>query len=161
MFTFYLSILPLTCNLLFLPTPAVACVCSVLGMQPPLPPEAVRELVSSCLHRDPVAADLRCSLFVAAAQSYKRDSLLRPFPPRYISADVKDFEGLVRARDTIKKLYSGWYTVDVRNHNLWDLFSDGNPVKRKSRRLFQFIYKRSPVTHDSTIKRHLVAVMCC
>uniref|UniRef100_A0A3Q1B1B8 Poly [ADP-ribose] polymerase n=1 Tax=Amphiprion ocellaris TaxID=80972 RepID=A0A3Q1B1B8_AMPOC len=35
-------------------------------MQPPLPPEAVRELVCSCLHRDPVAADLRCSLFVAA-----------------------------------------------------------------------------------------------
>ncbi|KAM6937134.1 protein mono-ADP-ribosyltransferase PARP16 [Xenentodon cancila] len=64
-------------------------------MQPPLPPEAVRELVGSCLHRDPVAADLRCSLFVAAAQSYKRDSLLRPFPPRYISGDNKDFEELL------------------------------------------------------------------
>lgn len=65
-------------------------------MQPPLPPEAVRELVCSCLHRDPVAADLRCSLFVAAAQNYKRDSLLRPFPPRYLSGDNKDFEDLVR-----------------------------------------------------------------
>lgn len=66
-----------------------------LGMQPPLPPEAIRELVCSCLHRDPVAADLRCSLFVAAAQHYKRDSLLRPFPPRYTSGDNKDFEELV------------------------------------------------------------------
>lgn len=55
----------------------------------------VRELVCSCLHRDPVAADLRCSLFVAAAQNYKRDSLLRPFPPRYISEDNKDFEELL------------------------------------------------------------------
>lgn len=64
-------------------------------MQPPLPAEAVRELVCSCLHRDPVAADLRCSLFVAAAQNYKRDSLLRPFPPRYISEDIKDFEELL------------------------------------------------------------------
>ncbi|KAM9854418.1 protein mono-ADP-ribosyltransferase PARP16 isoform 1-T1 [Aulostomus maculatus] len=64
-------------------------------MQPPLPPEAVRELVCSCLHRDPIAADLRCSLFVAAAQNYKRDSLLRPFPPRYISGDTKDFEELL------------------------------------------------------------------
>ncbi|KAK1888311.1 Protein mono-ADP-ribosyltransferase PARP16 [Dissostichus eleginoides] len=64
-------------------------------MQPSLPPEAVRELVRSCLHRDPVAADLRCSLFVAAAQNYKRDSLLRPFPPRYISSDNKDFEELL------------------------------------------------------------------
>lgn len=64
-------------------------------MQQPLPAEVVRELVCSCLHRDPVAADLRCSLFVAAAQNYKRDSLLRPFPPRYVSEDTKDFEELL------------------------------------------------------------------
>ncbi|XP_055078281.1 protein mono-ADP-ribosyltransferase PARP16 [Periophthalmus magnuspinnatus] len=64
-------------------------------MQPPVPVDVVRELVCSCLHRDPVAADLRCSLFVAAAQNYKRDSLLRPFPPRYISGDNKDFEELL------------------------------------------------------------------
>uniref|UniRef100_A0A3Q3E5L5 Poly [ADP-ribose] polymerase n=1 Tax=Hippocampus comes TaxID=109280 RepID=A0A3Q3E5L5_HIPCM len=56
----------------------------------------VRELVCSCLHRDPVAADLRCSLFIAAAQNYKKDSLLRPFPPRYIHKDSKDFDALVR-----------------------------------------------------------------
>lgn len=77
-------------------SPRCAASSPAVGMQPPLPPEAVRELVCSCLHRDPVAADLRCSLFVAAAQSYKRDSLLRPFPPRYLRADVKDFEELVR-----------------------------------------------------------------
>ncbi|XP_077566667.1 protein mono-ADP-ribosyltransferase PARP16 [Stigmatopora nigra] len=64
-------------------------------MQPPLPPEVVRELVRSCLHRDPVAADLRCSLFVAAAQTYKKDSLLRPFPPRYLHQDNKDFDTLL------------------------------------------------------------------
>nr|XP_026647047.1 mono [ADP-ribose] polymerase PARP16 isoform X2 [Zonotrichia albicollis] len=44
--------------------------------------------------RDPLAADLRCSLFAAALQSYKRDSVLRPFPGRYASGDSKDFEGL-------------------------------------------------------------------
>ncbi|CAB1322634.1 unnamed protein product [Coregonus sp. 'balchen'] len=65
-------------------------------MQPPLPLDAVRELVCSCLHRDPVAADLRCSLFVAAAQNYKRDSVLRPYPPRYIrDTDTKDFDELL------------------------------------------------------------------
>lgn len=69
-------------------------------MQPPLPPDAVRELVCSCLHRDPVAADLRCSLFVAAAQNYKRDSLLRPFPAKYLSGENKDFEDLVRKSDS-------------------------------------------------------------
>lgn len=69
--------------------------CPVPGMQPPLPPATVRELVRSCLHRDPVAADLRCSLFVAAALTYKRDSVLRPFPRRYTSEDSKEFEALV------------------------------------------------------------------
>ncbi|XP_064785240.1 protein mono-ADP-ribosyltransferase PARP16-like isoform X1 [Oncorhynchus masou masou] len=68
----------------------------MLGMQPPLSPDAVRELVCSCLHRDPVAADLRCSLFVAAAQNYKRDSVLRPYPPRYIrDRDTKEFDELL------------------------------------------------------------------
>ncbi|CAB1331872.1 unnamed protein product [Coregonus sp. 'balchen'] len=65
-------------------------------MQPPLPPDEVRELVCSCLHRDPVAADLRCSLFVAAAQSYRRDSVLRPYPARYIrDTDTKEFDELL------------------------------------------------------------------
>lgn len=65
-------------------------------MQPPLAPATVRELVRSHLHLNPVAADLRCSLFVAAVQNYKRDSVLRPFPPRYLRGEIKDFEELVR-----------------------------------------------------------------
>uniref|UniRef100_A0A8C9RQC6 Poly [ADP-ribose] polymerase n=1 Tax=Scleropages formosus TaxID=113540 RepID=A0A8C9RQC6_SCLFO len=73
---------------------------AVPGMQqqhppPSLAPATVRELVRSCLRRDPVAADLRCSLFVAAAQSYKRDSVLRPFPPRYVFEDNKEFDALL------------------------------------------------------------------
>lgn len=67
----------------------------VLGMQPPLAPATVRELVRSHLHLDPVAADVRCSLFVAAVQNYKHDSVLRPFPPRYLRGEIKDFEELV------------------------------------------------------------------
>nr|XP_055049298.1 protein mono-ADP-ribosyltransferase PARP16 isoform X1 [Misgurnus anguillicaudatus] len=73
----------------------------VLGMEPPLPTAAVRELVCSCLHRDPVASDLRCSLFVAAVQSYKHDSVLRPFPPRYLRGEIKDFEELQKDVDTL------------------------------------------------------------
>lgn len=63
-------------------------------MHPPLPAATVRELVRSCLHVDPVAADLRCSLFVAALQNYKHDSVLRPFPSRYMRGEIKDFEDL-------------------------------------------------------------------
>uniref|UniRef100_A0A2K5DAE0 Poly(ADP-ribose) polymerase family member 16 n=1 Tax=Aotus nancymaae TaxID=37293 RepID=A0A2K5DAE0_AOTNA len=44
--------------------------------------------------RDVLAADLRCSLFASALQSYKRDSVLRPFPASYARGDCKDFETL-------------------------------------------------------------------
>ncbi|XP_069851267.1 protein mono-ADP-ribosyltransferase PARP16 isoform X5 [Dipodomys merriami] len=44
--------------------------------------------------RDVLASDLRCSLFVSALQSYKRDSVLRPFPAAYTRHDWKDFEAL-------------------------------------------------------------------
>ncbi|XP_054572109.1 protein mono-ADP-ribosyltransferase PARP16 isoform X9 [Eptesicus fuscus] len=44
--------------------------------------------------RDTLAADLRCSLFTSALQSYKRDSALRPFPASYARHDCKDFEAL-------------------------------------------------------------------
>ncbi|KAK7832782.1 hypothetical protein U0070_026978 [Myodes glareolus] len=51
---------------------------------------AAREAAS----RDVLAADLRCSLFASALQSYKRDSVLRPFPASYARHDCKDFEAL-------------------------------------------------------------------
>uniref|UniRef100_A0A8C0Z6R4 Poly(ADP-ribose) polymerase family member 16 n=2 Tax=Canis lupus familiaris TaxID=9615 RepID=A0A8C0Z6R4_CANLF len=51
---------------------------------------AVREAAA----RDVLAADLRCSLFASALQSYKRDSALRPFPAAYARHDCKDFEAL-------------------------------------------------------------------
>ncbi|XP_074248906.1 protein mono-ADP-ribosyltransferase PARP16 isoform X5 [Saimiri boliviensis] len=44
--------------------------------------------------RDVLAADLRCSFFASALQSYKRDSVLRPFPASYARGDCKDFEAL-------------------------------------------------------------------
>lgn len=66
------------------------------GMPPPGPGEAAAR-VREAAGRDPLAADLRCSLFAAALQSYKRDSALRPFPGRYAGGDSKDFEGLVSA----------------------------------------------------------------
>lgn len=52
---------------------------------------AAREAAS----RDVLAADLRCSFFASALQSYKRDSVLRPFPASYARHDCKDFEALV------------------------------------------------------------------
>ncbi|XP_019502904.1 PREDICTED: mono [ADP-ribose] polymerase PARP16 isoform X5 [Hipposideros armiger] len=64
---------------------------------------AVREAVG----RDALAADLRCSLFASALQSYKRDSVLRPFPAFYVRRDCKDFEALF---EKIQKLTGAPHT---------------------------------------------------
>jgi len=54
-----------------------------------------------CLQRDLVVADLEWSLFVAALSSYKRDTVLRPFPPMFVAqqsnidTDSRDFKVLV------------------------------------------------------------------
>ncbi|KAM5293442.1 protein mono-ADP-ribosyltransferase PARP16 isoform 2-T2 [Ctenodactylus gundi] len=78
---------------------------------------AAKELVG----RDVLAADLRCSLFASALQSYKRDSVLRPFPAYYARHDTKDFEALLAdARDlpNLKELLQA--SGDKR---AWDLVS--------------------------------------
>lgn len=54
-----------------------------------------RAAAKEAASRDVLAADLRCSLFASALQSYKRDSVLRPFPASYARHDCKDFEALV------------------------------------------------------------------
>ena len=56
---------------------------------------AGRAAVREAAGRDVLAADLRCSFFASALRSYKRDSVLRPFPASYARHDCKDFEALV------------------------------------------------------------------
>lgn len=53
------------------------------------------QAVVSVVKRDLVAADVKWTLFVAASQSYKHDSCLRPFPPMFVKAGNKDFIALV------------------------------------------------------------------
>ena len=47
------------------------------------------------LEKDLVAADLKWSLFVAACNTYRYDTCLRPFPPMYIKNENKDIDALV------------------------------------------------------------------
>ncbi|KAJ1521586.1 hypothetical protein ONE63_003238 [Megalurothrips usitatus] len=53
---------------------------------PPAEPSQLekRRALCQCIRADVHAADLRWSLFAAAAQSYKYDSVLRPFPPLFL-----------------------------------------------------------------------------
>lgn len=54
------------------------------------------EQIKEILNRDLAAADMKLSLFISAAISYKQDSLLSPFPKMYLSdKGEKNFERLV------------------------------------------------------------------
>jgi poly[ADP-ribose] polymerase 16 len=61
--------------------------------------EELKRIILGKIREDSLAADLRWSLFVAALQSYRCDSVLRPFPPRFIGDDEeKDITRLVSAK---------------------------------------------------------------
>jgi hypothetical protein len=59
-----------------------------------------RNLLKS-LKSDSMAADVKWSLFVSAANNYKFDSCLKPFPSQFVKDEEKDIESLV----TILKKY--------------------------------------------------------
>ncbi|CAK9811737.1 G2/mitotic-specific cyclin-B [Anthophora plagiata] len=56
------------------------------------------------LENDIKAADLKWSLFVAACNTYRYDTCLKPFPPMYIKKECKDIEALRRATEVIPPL---------------------------------------------------------
>ncbi|XP_068814378.1 protein mono-ADP-ribosyltransferase PARP16 isoform X4 [Struthio camelus] len=91
-------------------------------MPPPCGAEAAAR-VREAAGRDPLAADLRCSLFAAALQSYKRDSALRPFPGRYVGGDSKDFEALLADTNALPSLKDLLESVPNTEKRTWDLFS--------------------------------------
>ncbi|CAO1407330.1 unnamed protein product [Diamesa serratosioi] len=54
------------------------------------------ESVVQLLQNDLQACDLKCSIFVSAAKSFKRDFLMVPFPSSYLgTTNVKDFDKLI------------------------------------------------------------------
>jgi poly[ADP-ribose] polymerase 16 len=52
-------------------------------------------VLRNILQNDPKAADMKWSLFVAACQSYRYDSCLKPFPSQFSNNGIKDRECLV------------------------------------------------------------------
>ncbi|KAM4829283.1 protein mono-ADP-ribosyltransferase PARP16 isoform 2-T2 [Thomomys bottae] len=73
--------------------------------------------------RDVLAADLRCSLFASALQSYKRDSVLRPFPAAYTRRDCKDFEALLADVHRLPNLKELLQSSEDKDQWAWDLVS--------------------------------------
>lgn len=85
----------------------------------PAGPEAVLEAAG----RDVLAADLLCSLFASALQSYKRDSVLRPFPASYARHDRKDFEALQADARKLPNLRDLLQASGHRDRRAWELVS--------------------------------------
>lgn len=65
-------------------------------------PEEAKERVLQRLESDLTSADLQWSLFISALESYRHDSILRPFPSAYVVGDGnKNFQGLVQVCSTV------------------------------------------------------------
>ncbi|XP_029431174.1 protein mono-ADP-ribosyltransferase PARP16 isoform X2 [Rhinatrema bivittatum] len=100
-----------------------------------MPPAGRGDGPRELLRGDPLAADLKWSLFASALQSYKRDSLLRPFPPLYFHDDNnKDFDALLADTNTLpnfKAFLESGYEPDKRARDLltWVLSSKTITIK--------------------------------
>ncbi|XP_020838938.1 protein mono-ADP-ribosyltransferase PARP16 isoform X3 [Phascolarctos cinereus] len=103
-----------------IPSPHSASI-SAEGMQP-FSLEAAREAAREAAQRDVLAADLQCSFFASALQSYKRDSVLRPFPASYVSQDNKDFEALLEDASMLPNLKELLQSADDKDKRAWNLY---------------------------------------
>uniref|UniRef100_A0A182PQI2 Poly [ADP-ribose] polymerase n=1 Tax=Anopheles epiroticus TaxID=199890 RepID=A0A182PQI2_9DIPT len=102
---------------------------------PPLSIEAKRLLVLKTIIHDPAATDLRLSLFVSAAKSFRYDSCLQPFPPDFIVNGEKSIDQLCRVLETIPPvadLPTGLAALDDQTVGLlhWILCRQARPVLR-------------------------------
>ncbi|KAM9312864.1 protein mono-ADP-ribosyltransferase PARP16 [Gastrophryne carolinensis] len=80
-------------------------------------------MLGHVIARNPLAADLKCSLFISALRSYKRDSVLRPFPPFYTSDQHKDFDTLLADINTLPSLQEFLQSESTVNQKSLDLLS--------------------------------------
>ncbi|KAM4748494.1 protein mono-ADP-ribosyltransferase PARP16 [Rhinophrynus dorsalis] len=81
------------------------------------------EMVEQIIAKDQLAADLKCSLFVSALKSYKRDSVLRPFPPFYTSDQYKDFDALIADTGALPGLREIMHHKKDKDQKILDLLS--------------------------------------
>jgi len=102
----------------------------------------VVDRVKSLLAADMLACDVQVSLFVAASQSYRQDSTLRPFPPMYITPEgERDMKSLMRTVSElpplceVQKELEGAAVQDPRRLALLAWILTGGPSKLSLRSL--------------------------
>ncbi|XP_026464465.1 mono [ADP-ribose] polymerase PARP16-like isoform X2 [Ctenocephalides felis] len=83
-------------------TPAEGYICEETNVTPRTEQEGLElrakklRHLRNILEKDSRAVDMKWSLFVAACQSYRFNSVLKPFPPAFVKDGVKDIELLLR-----------------------------------------------------------------
>ncbi|XP_053128868.1 protein mono-ADP-ribosyltransferase PARP16 [Hemicordylus capensis] len=82
---------------------------------------ALQDRVREALREDLLAADLKCSFFVSALQSYKRDSVLRPFPGLYATQESKDFDALLADTNVLGGLKELLESSQPPDKRAWEL----------------------------------------
>ncbi|XP_052860540.1 protein mono-ADP-ribosyltransferase PARP16-like [Anopheles cruzii] len=101
-----------------------------------VPIERQRSLLRQTVSQDPLAADLRLSLFVSAARSFRYDSCLQPFPPDFIVNGEKNIDHLYSVLETIPAVAeltaSALETLDEKATRLlhWILCRQPHPLLR-------------------------------
>ncbi|XP_062516957.1 protein mono-ADP-ribosyltransferase PARP16-like [Corticium candelabrum] len=73
---------------------------------------ASRNELVTLLREAPLACDLSITLFQSAANSYKHDSLLRPFPPFFIDNGERDIDRLRSVANGISKQEVLWEQLE-------------------------------------------------
>lgn len=117
--------------------------------QPDPSADSKRTILRELIDRDALAADLRLSLFVSAARSFKYDSCLQPFPPDFINGNKeKNIDELNRVLGGFQPLQE----LDIEDLNSkhldllhWILCQKSNPgLRTVPKKDFDSILAKAP-----------------
>ncbi|XP_050074907.1 protein mono-ADP-ribosyltransferase PARP16-like [Anopheles maculipalpis] len=132
---------------------------------PPLSIEAKRLLVLKTILHDPAAADLRLSLFVSAARSFRYDSCLQPFPPDFMQNNEKCIDQLCQVLDTVPSvadLPAGLHTLGEQTIGLlhWILCRQARPALRTvPKPQFDEVLSKCPCYAKYAVPNHIFEVL--
>ncbi|GAB6023510.1 Protein mono-ADP-ribosyltransferase parp16 [Chamberlinius hualienensis] len=129
--------------------------------------EIKREQLLIKLDRDLIASDLLINLFISALKSYKRDSVLRPFPSiccnRSNTREIisKNFDKLECLADSIPGVHSVadcYLSSDVVQLLLWILDTKHFTVKNVEKNVFSHIKELTGQTVETAWPTHIFQI---
>jgi len=100
--------------------------------------------------------EIKLLSFIAALNSYKSDSLLRPFPNQFLVGDKKDFDRLIKVSKEIPCLIDVTANTQMSNEGwqllYWILKFNSIELKLLDEQEVKELYKRLKLNNESTVK---------